>query len=320
MKPNVLWAFCLACAVYCAGCSRDYYARRIIEHNTSGGLVALKLTGSAQQMIQRGRIDVHRRINVTGGIDMDVWIIKARSDGDRVAARGTVLILHGLTQSKASSPQLGLAKRLAQMGYGVVLPDLRAHGRSEGKYVTFGALERHDVRIVMDKLIDEGVVHPDVYVVGTNLGAATGIMYAADDRRCKGVVAIAPYKDIQTLAKAILGFWAPMMDDEDFQATLSRAGKIAGFDPSQASAVQAARGLTCPLLVIHGLLDWSVPVEQGKAVYDAAPPGAKKFIMPLPHEQLVLAPVIEDWLAEKIDHLAKTGLVEEQAPTSQPAP
>lgn len=319
MKQNILSALSVVLAVCCIGCSADYYATQIIEHNTSSGRVELDLTGTGKQMIDRGHIDVHRRIEVSQKVSLDVWVIKARSDENQApAAGGTVLILHGLGKSKASPPQLGLSKRLATMGYDVVLPDLRAHGRSDGEYVTFGALEHRDVRIVIDRLIEDAVVHPDIYAFGTNLGATTAIMYAADDPRCKGVVAIAPYKDTETVARAIVKFWSPMMSEEDFQKALARAGKIAGFDPAGSSAVVSAGKLTCPLLVIHGLLDLSVSVDQGKTICQAAS-GPKKFIMLLPHEQLALAIVMEDWLAKQIDSLVKTGL-KDQVPQTQPSP
>jgi alpha-beta hydrolase superfamily lysophospholipase len=44
------------------------------------------------------------------------------------AARGTVLVLHGIRSDKTWLA--GLAKQVAGEGYRAVLPDLRGHGRS----------------------------------------------------------------------------------------------------------------------------------------------------------------------------------------------
>ena len=164
----------------CVGCEKDFYARQIIEYNTDSGRLLLNLTGTAEQLLKRKRIDAHRSITVADGTKIDVWVLKAKRD--RGSAGGTALLLHGLGESKAKYLRAG--EHLAKMGYDVVLPDLRAHGRSGGKYVTYGALEKLDVKAVMDDLIGSGTVHKNVYVFGVTLGAATAIQYGSVSLSC----------------------------------------------------------------------------------------------------------------------------------------
>ena len=292
--------------VCCAGCSVDYYARRLVEHNTAPGKAHLGLLGSGEQMRRQGRIDLHRRITVHDGIVIDVWCIfgeeRPRFDSPRKAGgRGTVVLVHGLLDSKARYH--GLGRRLAGMGFDVVLPDLRAHGRSTGRYVTFGAKEHLDIKAVMDELLTAHLVHPPVYAFGVSLGAAVAIQYGASDPRCKGVCAVAPFKDLRSIARN----YVPLMGEEKFEAVLVRAGEIAGFDPAAASTIAAARMLDRPMLVVHGQADAIVPFEQGKAVYEAAP-GPKRFI-PVPlasHSTILLGR--EEWFAQQVNMLARTGL------------
>jgi len=289
------------------GCGADYAARQIIEHNTNPGRVFQDMTGTADQLIKAGAIDLHRRIKSADGVEIDVWVIKARKPAGGEGAPGglgTVVILHGLTESKASFPYFGAAKRLANKGYDVVLPDLRAHGRSGGKYVTFGAKEKYDVKTVMDALLREGAVREPICVFGVTLGAATAIQYAAIDPRCKKVFAMTPYKDVRSLARRRL----LMLSDKDFQAALKKAGTMAKFDPDEASSVAAAGKLKVPLLLVHGMLDVSVPTENSDAIFAAAG-GPKKLIAVTPGpEQIALVAVMEDWIAEKVDALVKKGL------------
>lgn len=312
MKRMIAIASVLPIVLFCGGCRSDFYARRLIEYDTSYGKLALTLTGTEEQLARQKRIDFHRRIGGAAKTPIDVWVISARATVEHPGPAGTVLLLHGLLDSKAT--YLALGERLARMGYDVVAPDLRAHGRSGGSYVTYGALEKRDVRAVMDALLASGEVHEPVYAFGVSLGAATAIQYAADDPRCRGVMAMATYKDARSITRRAIAFSAPMMSNADFEKTLARAGKIAGFDPNDASAVEAAGRLRCPILLVHGLLDAIVPLEHSEAIYASA--GQPKQLVVVPwagHASLLLAR--EAWIAEQIDLIARTGL---KQPATQP--
>jgi pimeloyl-ACP methyl ester carboxylesterase len=298
----------------CAGCRSDYYARKLIEHDTTYGKVGLTLTGTAEQLTQQKRIDLHRRIEGADKTPIDVWVIRGRQGVEGGSPAGTVVLIHGLLDSKAT--YLPLGQRLSGMGYDVVLPDLRAHGLSGGSYVTYGALEKRDIKAVMDSLLGAGEVRPPVYAFGVSLGAAVAIQYAAMEPRCKGVMAMAPYKDAGSITRRMIAFLAPMMSNADFQQTLDRAGKIARFDPNDASALQAIGKLNCPILLVHGLLDTTVPVEHSQALYDAAREPKQLIIVPWAgHASLLLAR--EAWIAEQIDTLAKTGLKKQASPPKE---
>ena len=310
----------LTAMVVCVGCGKDFYARQIIEHGTNAyNTMLMRVAGSAESLLKQKRIDAHRTIAGAEGTKIDVWVIKAK--GNRADVRGTALLLHGLSESKAQ--YLGAGTNLARMGYDVVLPDLRAHGRSRGLYVTYGALEKLDVKAVMDNLIGSGTVHKDVYVFGATLGAATAIQYAALDTRCKGVLALTPYKDAPSIARRRIALLAPTMSEQDFEDVLARAGQLAHFEPHKTSTELAAVTVQCPLLLVHGLLDMSVPLDHSRAILAAAA-GPRKLIVVTPGpEQIALAAVLERWIADKLDALARTGLKEEptapKPPTTEPA-
>jgi len=316
MKRMTIAVAALAGLGLCAGCEQDFYAKQIIVHNTDSGKLALDLTGPAEQLIKQKRIDLNPRLTMADGTEIDVWVIKAKADPP-APPRATALLLHGLTASKAKYLRAG--ERLAKMGYDVVLPDLRAHGHSGGDYVTFGAKEKADVKQVIDALVGGGTVHRDVYVFGETLGAATAIQYATIDTRCKGIVAVDPYRDAASQGRRLLVLLAPAMSNRDFDKCLARAGEIADFDPNQASSEIAAASVTCPLLIVYGLL--SVPAEDCKAIYDAAK-GPKKLqpIAPLPGpEQLGFLADYQGWVADKVHKMATSGVLDE-SPKPAPAP
>lgn len=59
-------------------------------------------------------------------------------------SKGVVILLHPIRGSRLS--MLGRARLLNEANYSIVMIDLQAHGESPGKQITFGHLEKHDVR------------------------------------------------------------------------------------------------------------------------------------------------------------------------------
>jgi pimeloyl-ACP methyl ester carboxylesterase len=171
---------------------------------------------------------------------------------------------------------LSLGERLASEGWDVVLPDLRAHGASGGKYLTWGAKEKHDIKAVVDSLVAEKLIEPRIYVMGASLGGCVAIQYAAIDSRCKGVLAMAPPAGARDAARLIF----PLATKGWLARTIAHAGQIADFDPDDASAVDAAAQLRCPLILVHGSLDFTVPQSHTERIHAAAGGPRKRILIP----------------------------------------
>jgi len=275
------------------GCSIDRDAQVLVVPDTAPGQLMEALSGTSVQLLQRADISSACTVNAVDGVPLDVWTIKAVG----APARGTVIVLHGLLDSKATFLPLG--REFANRGFDVVLVDHRAHGRSGGKYCTWGAMERRDVRTVMDDLQRRGAVHTPYYVFGVSMGAAIAIMYAADDPRCRGVLAVAAPKDFRTVGQMRF----PLMSQEQLDRTLEWAAQMAGFNIDDASAELAAVKLKCPLILAHGRLDGVVPYSHSQAIYDAAT-GPKELI-PFPfngHVTILLTD--RKWFCDQIERLA----------------
>jgi len=240
-----------------SGCNR-ILATRIIESPTIGGKIALAVKAG------KGRIDARRRVASADGVEIDLWVLKARRGGPVAARNATAVVIHPLMTSK--SWFLSLGRQLADDGWDVVLPDLRAHGASGGKYVTWGAKEKHDVKTAVDSLIAEGLVGPRIYAMGASLGGCVALQYAAIEPRCAGVLAIASPTGVKDVSRMLF----PLATKGWLDETIMHAGEIAGFDPSDASAIDAAGKLKCPLVLVHGRLDIIVPHSHSERIYAAA--------------------------------------------------
>lgn len=88
------------------------------------------------------------------------WTMKSASGNYKLvadyipAAKSTtknVVIAHGFMGDKEKMGEY--AALFHQMGYNVLMPDARAHGQSQGKYIGYGWPERYDIRKWINKLI-----------------------------------------------------------------------------------------------------------------------------------------------------------------------
>jgi alpha-beta hydrolase superfamily lysophospholipase len=318
MKWNVLVASVAALLLSCCvGCQQQDYARALVARNAGFGSIE-NILPKSEEVLKEGRISASRVFTMSDKTPIEVWVIKARNAQNApVPAKATILLLHMLYGSKGW-PFLGAGERLAKMGYDVVLPDLRAHGHSGGQFITYGAKEKNDLKLIMDQLISEKGVSDQVYVFGINLGGCIAIQYAAIDDRCKGVMAVAPYSDLRAFAR--LQFIPLMLNDADLEKVVAECGKMGDFNPAEASAVEAAKKLKCPLLLFHGVFDLSVPIAQSQAILDAAHEPKKLTIMSM--EQLLAGVAYEDWIAGRMDTFVREGMeaAVEVKPTTAPKP
>jgi pimeloyl-ACP methyl ester carboxylesterase len=105
------------------------------------------------------------------GVKLSGWYLPSR--GRKV----TVVLTHGLFRSRYE--MLGRGLRLWREGYGVLLYDLRRHGRSGGAYSSVGYFERLDVLAAMRHARAR---EPEnrVALVGLSMGAAATLLAAAE--------------------------------------------------------------------------------------------------------------------------------------------
>ena len=90
-------------------------------------------------------------------------------------ARGTILLFHGYRSSALLDFGLEV-EFLHKQGYNLLLCDQRAHGASQGRFLTFGVRERYDVLSWVTYLAQRlGQEHP-MYLSGMSMGATTVLM------------------------------------------------------------------------------------------------------------------------------------------------
>ena len=153
------------------------------------------------------------------------WRCRARSE-----PRASIVLLHGIADNRGS--WRGAIDRLTRSGFDVVAYDSRANGESEGSACSYGFLEKHDLRRVIDTMGDRRVV-----LIGTSLGAAVALQEAADDRRVVAIVAAETFSDLRTIATERAPFYFPRFT---LPRAFARAQAMGGFQVDAVSPVQAA--------------------------------------------------------------------------------
>jgi len=126
------------------------------------------------------------------GVGLRGWWIPAPG-----SAR-TVIFLHG--QGGSMDPDVQYAPALHAAGFNVLMFDFRAHGRSQGDFVSVGYLERQDVLGALDWLALRG--QERVGLLGFSMGGAVAMLTAPIAPHVRAIVSDG---GIARLTSAIVG-------------------------------------------------------------------------------------------------------------------
>jgi len=191
----------------------------------------------------------------------------------------TVVLVHGISACK--EVDLERAKILADAGYASLLLDLRAHGQSEGEFCTFGYYEKNDLRAVADTLYKLFPGRP-MAIWGASLGGAVTLQAMAVEPRYQFGIVESTFDEFDKVATEygadwLFGLRSPWLTHR----VLSKAGKIAHFDPYSVKPVVSAAQINRPILFIHGDKDSRIPMWFGLRNYEACPaPGKRWYQVP----------------------------------------
>lgn len=183
-----------------------------------------------------------------------------------------VLCMHGYN-SGAVNDFAGAVDFFADHGFTVVLADQRAHGKSEGKRITFGTKERFDCRSWCEYLVSRYGNDVKILLDGVSMGAAT-VTCAADrsvglPENVKAVIAdcgySSPHEIIADVARR--NYHIPELPTLPLLRIAARLD--AGFDIDEISSVRSAANTDLPIFFAHGMADDFVPYEMGVEISSA---------------------------------------------------
>lgn len=167
-----------------------------------------------------------------------------------------------------------VAHRYARMGFTVMVPAMRAHAPSEGRYVGMGWLDRIDL-LGWIRLIVQADPEARILLHGQSMGAAAVMMAAGEASLPRNVVAAVAdcgYTSVwdEFLAQARVLYYAPRWLAAPVLAAMSALARCrAGYGFKEASCLRQLRHTTIPMLFVHGGADDVVPVACLERLYEA---------------------------------------------------
>ena len=192
---------------------------------------------------------------------LHAWFIPAAKP-----VQGTIFYMHGVGDNKISG--LRLAQVFHMKHFNVMLYDSRAHGKSEGRFCTYGYYEKFDVSKAIDVLTErEKSGLGQIGLFGTSMGAAIAVQAAGVEPRISAVVAEGCFTSLRTITvdyqKRLL--WMPWHFLRN--VAMKRSEHIAHFSHHDVSPLRSLASVNVPILFIHGKKDARIKYQYSEELY-----------------------------------------------------
>src|SRR5215471_3403784 len=236
-----------------------YLAGSVIAGSILGAGFATNLSGrpNDRQLRALERIGAYIPLNLNG---IGGGLI-ARA-GER---RPTIVYVHGRSANRMELAPL--AGAMFNEGYNAVLWD------SESRQISYGPKEIEQLRgIVAFVRSDPHVVMDEVFIVGFSLGAAIAIGAAAadNDHDIRGIVADSSYANLKAVASRYMTVFGAIPAAVVWAArsvTFATAKAMHGIDFDSRNPADWAQTVTCPVFLIHGRSDKTIPFEHSEQIF-----------------------------------------------------
>jgi dipeptidyl aminopeptidase/acylaminoacyl peptidase len=178
-------------------------------------------------------------------------------------------VLYAPATSKDQRSGLSLVLPLHEAGFNVLLFSYRGYGMSDGNIhgFSYGARESLDVDAAVRYLHQEKGVQR-IGALGHSAGAVSIILSAARNPGIDAVVAASPFRSMEEIWNTNRPAIIPL---PLFELMIRTSEFLKGFSRDQVRPLDVIADIAPrPLLIIHGIDDKRITVEQAQALFDAA--------------------------------------------------
>jgi len=200
------------------------------------------------------------------------------------ASRAAIILCHGFHGGAVDThPAASIARA---SGYNTLTLDFRGCGESEGKTTSVGYWEVEDLLGAVDFIKSRPEVDPEkICVYGYSMGGAVAILAAEREPAIKAIITDAAFASLDALlsVKFNVFYRLPRFPFRYTAVWWSRwfsqtTGKR--VDPLKALKKMAAEDRGIPHLVIHGVADDIIPVDNATLIYEHTPGPKDLWLVP----------------------------------------
>ncbi|MBX3748259.1 MAG: alpha/beta hydrolase [Verrucomicrobiae bacterium] len=208
---------------------------------------------------------------------------------------GTLVVVgHGVTGNKDRPLLITLADRLAGAGVSVLRFSFAGNGASEGRFEDCTlSTEVDDLGAILDALPGWNVGY-----AGHSMGAAVGVLRARMDPRLRFLISLAGMVHTAAFAEREFGTVTPgvgcMWDKPEcplspaYVEDMNRVGSV----------IEAAREIEVPWLLVHGVVDDVVPVQDSRDLMAIG--GSSRRLVELPEADHVFSDAHAEAMADAV--------------------
>lgn len=221
------------------------------------------ITGSASTAVGSLSADFpveNIQIPVNFETDVHGWLAPG------VTGNGVVLLVHSMRSNRLE--MLSRARFLYELGIGVLLIDLQAHGESSGKRITFGARESASVEAAV-AFLHQTFPYERKAAIGVSLGAAA-IVLAKQPLRLDAVILESLHPTIEEAVDNRLKLHFGEYGSILLPVLLSQLSFYLDIPTDELSPITRINDLNTPLLLIAGTEDAHTTVSETERLFLAA--------------------------------------------------
>lgn len=232
--------------------------------SASKGLVDLD---PYQQMMQEGEAWLNAQAMETVQIESHDGL-KLSGHFLNIGSRKTIILFHGY-RSRAFRDFSCVGDYYKGLGFNLLFVDQRAHGGSEGQFITFGVKERLDC-VRWAEYVDRRI-GGEIILDGLSMGATTVLMAAGEKlpESVKGIIADCGFTSPKEIMLKVMEEDLRIRCRPLFRLVALMVKLRARFDVGEYSTIEAMKKNRLPILFIHGTDDKFVPCEMTKTAYEA---------------------------------------------------
>ena len=204
--------------------------------------------------------------------------LRLESDFFRADSRRYALLIHGYQGNRTQMRHIDAV--YSSWGYSVLTPDNRAHGRSDGKWIGMGWLDKDDI-LRWIGWITERDEDASIVLHGISMGGAAVMMTSGLELpdNVKAAVEDCGYTSAWDIFRDELRalYSLPSFPVLNMYSIMSRI--IAGYSPREASSLKMLEKSAIPMLFIHGGDDSFVGTYMLDINYEAKKTGYKEKLI-----------------------------------------